>query len=148
MGLGHALIAIPVAGGFVFVIAGVLSVASLGAVLNNDAGFQRDRMILLEGAVKSYVSRDDARQQLEDSVALLRRLPGVQRVAVSTIQSTFLREMPIAIAVIPEGWSTPSENVTVRRVSHDFFETMGLRLIKRGIGPQQVSGARVVRQRS
>ena len=129
-GSGHALIAIQVAGGFVFVIAGVLSVASLGAVLNNDAGFQRDRMILLEGAVKSYVSRDDARQQLEDSVALLRRLPGVQRVAVSTIQSTFLRETPIAIAVIPEGWSTPSENVTVRQVSHDFFETMGLRLIE------------------
>ena len=73
--------------------------------------------------------RDDARQQLENSVALLRRMPGVERVAVSTLQSTFLRPAALVIAVVPEGWSGPAEGATVRQVSEEFFEVMGVRLM-------------------
>ena len=126
---GRVVIAVQVACGFAFVIAGVLTVASLGAVFSNDAGYQRDRMILVEGSARRYVSRDDARQQLEDSVALLRRLPAVERVAVSTVQSTFLRPASTAIAVMPQGWSTVADQATVRQVSDEFFEVMGLRLM-------------------
>jgi predicted permease len=125
-----AVIAIQAACGFVFVIAGVLTTASLGAALSNDAGYERDRMILLEGAVRRYVSLDDARQQLEDSVALLRRMPRVERVAVSTIQSTFLRPATVPMPVVPQGWSREAEHATVRQVSEDFFDVMRIRLIE------------------
>ena len=63
------------------------------------------------------------------SVALLRRLPGVERVAVSTLQSTFLRPATFAIPVVPEGWKRPAEGATVRQVKEEFFEVMGVRLM-------------------
>jgi hypothetical protein len=125
---GGAVIAVQAACGFMFVIAGVLTVASLGAALSNDAGYERDRMILLEGAVRRYVSSDDARQQIEDSVALLKRMPGVEAVAVSTLQSTLLRPQAIPTPVVPEGWSREADQAIVRMVSENFFEVMGLRL--------------------
>jgi putative ABC transport system permease protein len=125
-GLG---VAIQAGCGFVFVIGGVLTVASLGAAISNDVGYHRDRMMLVQGSVRRYIGQDDARQQLEDSVERLRNLPAVDRVAVSTLQSTFLRDTAIPTPVTPEGWSRPADQATVRHVSHDFFDVMGLRLI-------------------
>lgn len=126
---GVAFLSVQVGCGFLFLIGGVLTIASLGAAMNNDTGFAHDRMILLEASVRKYVSADDARRQLEESVTLLRDLPGIERVAVSTIQATFLRPITTRTPISPEGWAKPAEDATVRHVSETFFDVMGLELV-------------------
>lgn len=121
--------AIQVASGFVLLIGGILTVASLGAALNSEPGYSADRMILLEASVRKYVSADDARQQLEESVSLLQRMPGIDNVAVSTIQANFLRPLVIPTHLTPEGWAQPVETASVRHVSENFFKVMGVRLV-------------------
>jgi predicted permease len=127
--VGVVFLSVQVACGFIFLIGGVLTSASLGAAMKNDVGYERDRMLLLEASVRKYVSADDARRQLEESVDLLHRLPGVERVAVSTIQATFLRPITSRTPITPEGWTKPAPDATVRQVSETFFDVMGLRLV-------------------
>jgi putative ABC transport system permease protein len=123
------LVSMQVALGFVLLIAGVLTVASLAAAMRNDLGYRSDRMILLEASVRRYVSSADAQEQLEGAAAFVSRMPGVESSAVSTIQPTFLYQFNPYNAVIPEG-RTAAIDVSVRLVSREFFEVMGLRLIE------------------
>jgi predicted permease len=123
------LVAMQVALGFVLLIAGVLTVASLAAAWRNDIGYRSDRMVLLEASVRRYVSSADALEQLESGVAFLSRVPGVEASAVSTIQSTFLRRFDPGNSVVPEGRKSATD-VNVRRVSGSFFEVMSLRLVE------------------
>jgi putative ABC transport system permease protein len=123
------LVSMQVALGFVLLIAGVLTVASLAAAMRNDLGYHSDRMILLEASVRRYVSSADAQEQLEAAAAFLNRVPGVEASAVSTIQSTFLQQFNPGGSIIPEGWKTAT-NVNVRQVSSEFFEVMGLKVVE------------------
>ena len=118
-----------VALGFVLLIAGVLTVASLAAAWRNDLGYRSDRMVLLEASVRRYVSSADAQERLEAAAAFVSRMPGVEASAVSTIQSTFLYQFDPRNSVIPEGRKAATD-VNVRRVSSGFFEVMGLRLVE------------------
>jgi putative ABC transport system permease protein len=126
---GVTFIAVQVACGFAFLISGVLTLVSLGHAMTNESGYAEDRMILLEGSVRRFVSLDDARQQLDDSVTFIAGLPGIDRVAVSTIQANFLRPIIIPISLTPQGWSSPTDSAVVRQVSNGFFEVMGLTLV-------------------
>jgi putative ABC transport system permease protein len=130
------LVSMQVALGFVLLIAGVLTVASLAAAMRNDLGYRSDRMILLEASVRRYLSSADAQEQLESAAAFLNRVSGVEASAVSTIQSTFLQQFNPGGSLIPEGWKTAT-NVNVRQVSSEFFDVMGLKLVE---GRRPVAG--------
>ena len=123
------LVAVQVALGFVLLTAGALTVSSLAKAWRNDAGFHRDRMILLE----TYVRQAPSDQAITDNVAgiapLLESVEGVEAVAVSTIGPLFARRGAAWSSVVPQDWKGDAGGVTSRQVSANFFDVMGLRLV-------------------
>jgi putative ABC transport system permease protein len=148
---GALLVSLQAALAFVLLVAGALTVASFAAASRNVLGYQRDRMILIEASVRRYVSPADAQLQLDAAAAFINRAPGVERTAVSTMQSTFLRRIDPGSSVIPEGWKTPPDGLNVRQVSREFFEVMGLELVEGRLplpGEWQTGGAVAIVSRS
>ena len=140
------MIAVQAACGFLFVISGVLTVASLGAALSNDAGYARERMILLEGTVRRVIVEMTPVSSWKIQWRSLRRMPGVERVAVSTLQSTFLRPAALVIAVVPEGWKRPAEGATFARSVKSSSKSWASGRW-RAAGPRLESGRRAARPR-
>jgi putative ABC transport system permease protein len=125
-----ALIAAQVALAFVLVTAGALTVASLAAAWLTDAGYQRDRTILAEAYIRNYADGAEATRQLEEIDDLLLRIPGVARVATSSIQPLFRSSTGRHFTdLVAQGWTGDPRELSQRRVSDGFFEVMGLRLI-------------------
>ena len=124
------LIASQVALGFVLLTVGGLTSASLAAAWLTDSGYVRDRMILVEAYIRSYASGADATRQLEEIDDLLARIPGVERVATSSIQPLFSSSsMRAFTTLVPDGWQGGSQAASMRRVSDGFFDVMGIRLV-------------------
>jgi predicted permease len=123
------LIAAQVGLGFVLLAGGGLSMASFAAAWRTDAGFERARTFLIEAFVMRSLNPEDTRRQLESGADLLARLPGVEDVAVSSIQPLFARRSIAWSTVAPRGWPGPLENVATRNVSDNFFRLMGLHLV-------------------
>jgi predicted permease len=124
------LIASQIALGFALLTAGALSIASFAAAWQVDAGFERDRMILLEAFAGRVRNQADAVQQLTDARERLVGLQGVAGVAVSSIDPLFARRMLPWTGFQPEAWTGgPIDRVTERRVSANFFNTMGISLV-------------------
>jgi predicted permease len=124
-----ALIASQVALGFALLTAGGLSIASLAEAYRNDAGYRRDHAILLELFHTRAFGPTDSIEALRALPGLIEQLPGVSRVAVSTINPLFQSRSNASTNVVPEGWSGPIEGVVSRHVSESFFEVLGLRLV-------------------
>ena len=124
------LIAAQVALGFVLLTAGALTVTSLAAAWRNDIGYRRDRMILVEAYIREYATNVEATQQLAELRDLLARLPGVERAATSSIQPFFESSSQRAFTtLVPGGWTGPAPAVSLRKVSSEFFDVMGIRLV-------------------
>jgi len=125
-----ALVAAQVAIAFVLLTTGALTVASLAAAWRTDAGYRRDRMILVEAYIRNYTSGADATQQLEQVDDLLARIPGVGRVATSSIQPLFDSSTQRRYTdLVPPGWKGDPRELSQRKVSPDFFEVLGMRLV-------------------
>jgi hypothetical protein len=128
-----ALIASQVALGFALLTAGGLSIASLVEAYRNDAGYRRDHAILLELFHTRAFAPTDSIEALRALPGLIEQLPGVSRVAVSTINPLFQSRSNASTNVVPEGWSIesagPIEGVVSRLVSENFFEVLGVRLV-------------------
>jgi predicted permease len=124
-----ALIGAQVALGFVLLTAGGLSIASFAAAWGADAGFTRDRMILMAAVVVQSPSGSDMTAQLERGAEVLARVPGVEEVAVSSIQPTFARRSLPWSAVVPAGWKGRLDGVALREVTDNYFRLMDLRLV-------------------
>ena len=125
-----ALVAAQVALAFVLLTTGVLTVASLAAAWRTDTGYRRDRMILAEAYTRQYTSGADATQQLEQVADLLARIPGVERVATSSIQPLFDSSTQRRYTdLVPPGWKGDPRELSQRKVSAEFFEVMGMRLV-------------------
>ena len=123
------LVAAQVAMGFVLLTAGALTVSSLARAWRNDAGYQRERMILLEAYVMQGASEKEVLEQFSAIPSLLSQVDGVDRVAVSTVNRFFAQPSVAWSDLSPEGWRGPVEGVRSRAVSANFFEVMGLRLV-------------------
>ena len=123
------LVAVQVALGFVLLTAGALTVSSLAKAWRNDAGFHRDRMILLETFVRQATSDQAITANLTGISPLLESIEGVNAVAISTIGPLFARRGPVWSSVVPEGWKGDAEGIMSRQVSANFFDVMGLRLV-------------------
>ncbi len=129
-GATFVLVASQVALAFVLVTAGALTVTSLAAAWLNDAGYRRDRMILVEAYIREYTSGADATVQLQQMGDLLSRLPGVEAVATSSIQPFFDSSTQRAFTgLLPQDWTGAPPTTSMRRVSAGYFEVMDLRLV-------------------
>ena len=99
-------------------------------------------MILLEAFAGRLGNQADAVQQLTDARERLVGLQGVAGVAVSSIDPLFARRMLPWTGFQPEGWTGgPIDRVTERRVSANFFDTMGISLVE-GVRAAPVGGRR------
>ena len=88
-------------------------------------------MILVEAYIRSYTSGADATRQLEEIDDLLARIPGVERVATSSIQPLFSSSsMRAFTTLVPDGWQGGTQAASMRRVSDGFFDVMGIRLVE------------------
>lgn len=116
--------------GFVLVSAGGLSIASFAAAWRTEAGFERNRMLLIEAFVMKYRGADDAPAQLEAAVTTLASLPGVEEVAVSSIQPLFNRRGTPWSGLAPQGWKGKLERVSGRSVTSNYFNLMRLDLVR------------------
>lgn len=123
------LVAVQVALGFVLLTAGALTVSSLARAWQNDTGFHRDRMILLEAYVAQAASAQAITENLTGIPTLLDLVDGVDAVAISSIGPLFARRSTPWSAVAPEGWKGKAEGVQSRLVTANFFDVMGLRLL-------------------
>ena len=123
------LVAAQVAMGFVLLSAGALTVSSLARAWRNDAGYQRERMILLEAYVMHAATRDEMTEKFATISSLLGLVDGVDRVAVSTVNRFFAEVSSAWSDLSPEGWRGPVEGVRSRAVSANFFDVMGVRLV-------------------
>jgi putative ABC transport system permease protein len=124
------LVALQVALGFVLMTAGALTVLSLARAWQNDTGYRRDRMVLLEVFVNRYSAGVDAMRQLEELDAVLRRVPGAELVAFSGVRPLFTRRLTAWTEWLPQGWSGSLDTVQSRPVSDTFFDVMGLPLVE------------------
>ena len=124
------LVAAQVALAFILLTAGALTITSFAAAWRTNSGYSRERMILVEAYIRNYASSADATLQLEQLRDLLSRLPGVQRVATSSIQPFFDSSTQRAFTgLVPRGWKGASPLVSMRKVSPEFFEVMGIGLV-------------------
>ncbi len=123
------LVAAQVAMGFVLLSAGALTVFSLARAWRNDAGYQRERMILLEAYVMHAATRDEMTEKFAAIPSLLSLVDGVDRVAVSTVNRFFAQPATAWSDLSPEGWRGPVEGVRSRAVSANFFDVMGVPLV-------------------
>jgi putative ABC transport system permease protein len=124
------LVGSQVALGFVLLTAGGLSIASFAAAWRTDAGIERDDMLLLEAFVVKFGSDQEDMARLSAGRSILVQLPGVQDVAVSSIQPLFARRSPAWSPVAPPGWKGRLEGIAARRVSDNYFRLMGLNLVR------------------
>jgi hypothetical protein len=127
--LARPLLAMQVAVGFVLLTAGGLTAASLAAAWWNDAGFERDRMLLLELFVNESASQAETIEKLAAVPSIVASVNGVDAVAVSTIQPFFAQQGIAWTTVRPVGWIGEISGVSSRQVSANYFEVMGLRLV-------------------
>ena len=116
--------------GFVLLTAGALTVSSLARAWRNDAGFHRDRMILLETYVTRAASNEEMPEKLAAIPPVLESVDGVAHVAISTIGPLFAQRGPGWSSVVPNGWKGKAEGILSREVSANFFDVMGLRLVE------------------
>ena len=123
------LVALQIALGFVLLTAGALTVSSLARAWRNDAGFHRNRMILVEAYVAQAKTRDEITANLTGISPLLESVDGVGHVAISTVGPFFARRGIPWSTVVPEGWQGKAEGIQSRQVSANFFDVMGLRLV-------------------
>ena len=114
---------------FVLLTAGGLSIVSFATAWRTDAGFQRDRLILLDGFVKPPARGAEAIQLLTAGKEGIESLDGVSAVAVSSIQPFFARRTIPWTTVMPEGWTRSIERVAGRRVSENYFAVMDMNLV-------------------
>jgi predicted permease len=115
--------------GFVLLVAGGLSIASFAAAWRTDAGFARDGRILIAASVVRSTGDSDTRAQLERGAEILARVPGVEEVAISSMQPTFAMRSSPWSAVVPAGWKGRLEGVALREVTDNYFRLMDLRLV-------------------
>ena len=123
------VVAAQVALGFVLLTAGALTVSSLARAWRNDAGFHRDRMILLETYVRQAASDEEITAKLTGIPPVLELLDEVDAVATSTIGPLFARRATPWSSVVPDGWKGDAEGIMSRQASANFFDVMGLRLV-------------------
>lgn len=129
------LIATQVALGFILLIAGGLTITSVGAAYLNDTGYRRDGTVLLEVFVRRTATATAEVEALRQVPETLSRIPGVSRVAVSTINPLFSQRANRWTQVVPAGWTADPGSIVSREVSETFFDVMGLRLVQ-GRWPQ------------
>ncbi len=128
-GSNRLIVATQTALGFVLLTAGGLAAVSLANAWRNDAGYQRDRVIMLEAFVKNYTTREDRLAKLERALEEIRRVPGVRRIAASTKPILNGRALEPTSEYVPLNWKGPYRGVDSRRVDANFFAITGLRLI-------------------
>ena len=114
--------------GFVLLVAGGLTLASLARAWAADVGFRRDHMVIVNAFAD--FSRPDAMERVIAFRDAAARLPGVSRVAATTIPIFAGR----AGGRVSTNWNRPGsaapmEGVTERRVDIDFFAVTNLRVV-------------------
>ena len=125
------LVAAQVALAFILLTAGALTITSFAAAWRTDSGYRRERMILVEGYIRNYATSAEATLQLEQLRDRLSRLPGLERVATSSIQPFFDSSSQRAFTgFVPRGWKGSPPLVSMRKVSPEFFDVMGIRLVE------------------
>jgi predicted permease len=128
-GSNRLIVATQTAFGFVLLTAGGLAAVSLAHAWSNDTGYQRDRVVMLEAFVRSYATREDRLATLERALEAFRRVPGVRRIAASTLPILKPRPLAPASDYVPLNWKGPYPGVDSRRVDANFFAITSLRLI-------------------
>ena len=124
------VVASQIALGFVLLTAGGLTIASVAAAYRNDTGYRRDRTILLEVFAQRPPDGSSAVDVLRSLPEVLATVPGVQTVAISTINPLFAQRANAWTAVVPEGSPGRIElpGIVSREVSASFFDVLGMRL--------------------
>jgi putative ABC transport system permease protein len=125
-----AIIAAQVALAFVLVSAGGFSVASFAAAWRTDPGFARARMILFEAFVTQQQTSGDAVDQLRAAHERLLKVPGITDVALASVQPLFGRQGTAFSRYTPAGSSEPPPGVAAREVTSNYFDVMGLDLLR------------------
>ena len=127
--LRRALVVAQVAVSLVLVVAAFLFARSFGNLLGEELGFRTDRILIVEASLPAPAPPlETAAAMKRELIAGLRAMPGVESVA-----ETFL--VPLdgsnsASVVWLDGASrAEGRQLSFNRVSRDYFETLGMRLI-------------------
>ena len=127
--LRRALVVAQVAVSLVLVVAAFLFARSFANLLGEELGFRTDRILIVEASLPAPAPPlETAAAMKRDLIAGLRAMPGVESVA-----ETFL--VPLdgsnsASVVWLDGASrAEGRQLSFNRVSRDYFETLGMRLI-------------------
>jgi hypothetical protein len=114
--------------GFVLLVAGGLTWASLMRAWDADVGYRRDHTAIVHAFGES--GRPDSMERLIAFRDAMSKLPGVARAAATTIQIFGRRSGSEVWSYWGPGGSTGRiAGVTERRVDHDFFAVTGLRIV-------------------
>jgi predicted permease len=111
--------------GFVLVAAASLTSASLASAWAEDNGYARDRLALIEAYASFYDTPAEAVDQLESVRARLTGTPGVEEVAVASIQPLFESE-----SVSRGGGAPEPDTIVTRLVTSNYFRVLGLELVE------------------
>jgi predicted permease len=127
-----SLIAGQTALGFVLVVGGGLTLASLVSAWRSDVGYRRDRLAIVQAFADH--PRTDASTLVASFRDALAKLPGVDRVAATTIPMFFAPGGSTPPAAVSSRWAPPGTSgavagVTERRVDRDFFGLTGVRFL-------------------
>ena len=103
-----------------------VTTASFAKAYNEDPGFSRHRMILLEVYVSRYPTVSDSVGRLRSLQQELEFSPDVGSVAVTSVQP-FFRQTALAWTTLrPESWTGPPPDLSMRKVTSNYFSTMDL----------------------
>jgi hypothetical protein len=125
------MLAAQTAVGFVLATAAGLTSASLIAAWAEDTGYDRDRLALLETYASFYGSQREATDQLRETRRLIGVTPGVEDVAVASIQPLFESAASRPYTTwVPLAGAGGVADVSSRLVSSNYFRVMGLDLVE------------------
>jgi putative ABC transport system permease protein len=146
----RALIAIETAVALILLIGSALLGNSFQRLITRDAGMQEDDLWTVRATLPSRYRENVAQTAFwASALEQVRKLPGVQTAAVIVNDSGPLSGGDISEGgIVPEGFvGSPRDglSVSLRRVSDNYFSTVGMRLIKgRPILASDVDGAEEV----
>lgn len=132
--LRGSLVVIELALALVLLVGSALTIRSFARLTHVDTGFRTDHLLTISVSLSPMKYKEAGQQTafLTQALEKLRPIAGVESVAASDspILHSTLRVSTIQIEGAPQTSLASSENVELKTVTPDFFQTLGIRLLR------------------